>query len=414
MTDTSITEEPLNELSTFASWITESKGYATGFANADFNQDQLIDIVISYGNDMNKGPIEIYLNEDGILPQEPSWTSYHTAFYAHISTGDLNGDGYPDIVASRYIGSSDFLEPGGIDIYINQNGHFFATPDQQYDGLYTFGNALGDIDNDGDLDLAIATGEIYTQQQQSVEIWKNQNGYFEPFWKQNTSGYAYDVCFGDVNSDGYADLFIVQNKSPHCWYLSTGTTINYDPEICSEPPSSQLGNRCTVGHFNANEKLDWMVSNTAQNNLEQGFVDLWLDGDLVWQSETSDMYSGITVWKSEEQSHFFISSWWGDIVGFEWKEDHMQEFWRTYNDDIVAEELLAFSPQATVHRISGNGLYTLPLNSLVLSVQGGVFTSNQIYATGTWTATIAISEKPALFVSNWDPNVGSLGYFPLE
>ena len=207
--DTSHTEEYAPELSTFASWITESTGYATGFATADINQDHFIDLVISYGNDMNEGPIEIYLNENGTIPQEPSWTSYHTAFYAHISTGDVNGDGYPDIVASRYIGSSDFRTWWHRYLYQSRR-NFFCNPDQQYHGLYTFGNALGDVDNDGDLDIAVATGEIYTEQAQSVEIWKNNNGSFQPFWQQSTSGYAYDVCFGDVNTDGHIDLFVVQ------------------------------------------------------------------------------------------------------------------------------------------------------------------------------------------------------------
>ena len=39
------------------------------------------------------------------------------------------------ILCLRYIGSSDFSESGGIDVYINQQGNF-ATPDQSYDGLF--------------------------------------------------------------------------------------------------------------------------------------------------------------------------------------------------------------------------------------------------------------------------------------
>jgi hypothetical protein len=412
--DTSSTEEDTRALSKTADWITESIGYATGLSATDINQDGFVDIVLSYGNDMAKGPIEIYLNEQGVLPTSPDWTSYTTDFYGHISTGDINGDGYPDIIASRYIGSSDFSISGGIDIYINQEGSFFATPDQKYDGIYSFGNALGDIDNDGDLDLAIATGEIYTQQEQPVEIWKNEDGYFYPYWQQDVSGYAYDVCFGDVNNDNLVDLLIVQNERPHCWYISNGTTLESTPYWCSESPTSQLGNRCEVGKFNSNDQLDWMISNTDQSNSNLGFVDIWMDGEPVWQSETSDMYSGIAVWKQEEHLEIFISSWWGSIVGYEWENNEFIEFWRSTNHDIVAEELLVFSPTAEVLSISGEGFWAAPSNSIILSVDGGVQTSHEIYATGNWDATVAVSKNPSLFVSNWDPQVGSLGYFPIE
>ena len=84
-------------LSKVANWITDSKGYATGFATTDIDQDGFVDVVLSYGNDMDKGPIEIYINEEGVLPTSPNWTSYTTGFYGHISTGDINGDEYPDI-----------------------------------------------------------------------------------------------------------------------------------------------------------------------------------------------------------------------------------------------------------------------------------------------------------------------------
>ena len=45
--------ERTRELSVTADWVTESLGYATGFATTDINQDGFLDVVISYGNDMD-------------------------------------------------------------------------------------------------------------------------------------------------------------------------------------------------------------------------------------------------------------------------------------------------------------------------------------------------------------------------
>ena len=157
-----------------------------------------------------------------------------------------------------------------------------------------------------------------------------------------------------------------------------------------------------------------MISNTDQSNSDLGFVDLWMDRELVWQSETSDMYSGIAMWKQEEHLELYISSWWGSVVGYEWIEDQPVEFWRSNNSNIVAEELLVFSPQSEIQSIQGEGFWTAPLGNIVLSVEGGVYTSHNIYASGNWTATVAFSKNPAVFVSNWDPQTGSLGYFPIE
>ena len=56
--DTSIIDKT-RSLSKVANWITDSKGYATGFATTDINQDGFVDVVLSYGNDMDKGPISM-------------------------------------------------------------------------------------------------------------------------------------------------------------------------------------------------------------------------------------------------------------------------------------------------------------------------------------------------------------------
>ena len=95
-------------------------------------------------------------------------------------------------------------------------------------------------------------------------------------------------------------------------------TLESTPYWCSEEPASQLGNRCIVGDFNPNDQLDWMISNTDQSNSDLGFVDLWMDRNLVWQTETSDMYWEFAMWKQDDHLELYISSWWGSVVGYEW------------------------------------------------------------------------------------------------
>ena len=102
-----------------------------------------------------------------------------------------------------------------------------------------------------------------------------------------------------------------------------------------------------------------MVSNTAQNDLEQGF---WIYGwmEIMFGKVKHQICTLGLPFGNQRTNLIFTSSWWGDIVGYEWHQDHMKEFWRSDNDDIVSEQLVLLEPQPTIETISGVGFYTLP------------------------------------------------------
>ncbi len=62
----------------------------------------------------------------------------------------------------------------------------------------------GDVDKDGDLDLAVAWGPPG----QPVEVFENQGASFASYWTSSVAGPAADLAWGDYDKDGNLDLAV--------------------------------------------------------------------------------------------------------------------------------------------------------------------------------------------------------------
>ena len=95
-----------------AVWGSEDEGYTTGGSLVDVDLDGDLDLIAANGNDMLPGHLVVYFNRGDGLPDVPQWYSEIPRYYGHIDTGDLNGDGWPDVVVSRFLGADGFESPG--------------------------------------------------------------------------------------------------------------------------------------------------------------------------------------------------------------------------------------------------------------------------------------------------------------
>ncbi|VAW34666.1 FIG00693527: hypothetical protein [hydrothermal vent metagenome] len=112
--------------------------------------------------------------------------------------------------------ATKFVEQGklrGID-FIHENG---ATGERMLPETMGSGVAFIDFDNDGDQDLVFANGTNWQwdeplQPQPTQQIYANDgNGYFTNVTKTmglDDNFYASGIAIGDINSDGYDDIFI--------------------------------------------------------------------------------------------------------------------------------------------------------------------------------------------------------------
>lgn len=275
---------------------------STGCAWADINNDGWLDLVIANGNDMYRQKVTVYFNNNGTLAVTPAWQSADIDYHGHISAGDVNNDGWTDLAVSVYIGPGGFSTKGYVKIYMNNNGTLTSSPSWvSGDSLYNFSCALGDADNDGYLDLAVACGENYTLRPDQMRIYKNINGTFQslPYWKSLNSTYAYDVDWADINNDGRLDLVFACEGGPNLAYLNYGDSIGHTPYWASAD-ASLYANSLFLGDVNNDGNIDLAISDNKQNG-GTGRFKIYLNTGTTfsttpyWTSSSSTYGSGIAL-----------------------------------------------------------------------------------------------------------------------
>uniref|UniRef100_A0A7C6ECQ3 T9SS type A sorting domain-containing protein n=1 Tax=candidate division WOR-3 bacterium TaxID=2052148 RepID=A0A7C6ECQ3_UNCW3 len=190
------------------SWTSVDQDYATGGGFADIDLNGFIDLCTSNGNDMAWNRNAVYFNTGGILETNASWRSADSGQFGHLYLGDVNNDGFLDM-AVIFLGMGSLQ--GQARIYRNQGNGLEANPYWlSADQYNSFDCALGDIDLDGDLDLAVATGDAYNNSRSPTKLYRNNGGNFEsrPYWTSGDSTPSDALRLADLDNDGDLDLIV--------------------------------------------------------------------------------------------------------------------------------------------------------------------------------------------------------------
>ncbi len=200
---------------------THDSGYYA-VTTADFNLDGRTDIAAGHPDN----GFDVWLSE-------PDWnwsfttSAFNTGAYFDLVAGDLNRDGYPDLVAAKNYNSP---ESPGVVIYLNdRNGYFNAAPGNviPLNSSYNFwGVDLADVDRNGVLDVLAASkvgsvgAVVYWMYVAEDGILFNGSSmsYVQP------SGYDhyYGITIGDFNSDSRPDF--VTGEDGHGYLQAYGYT----------------------------------------------------------------------------------------------------------------------------------------------------------------------------------------------
>ncbi|MCU0332729.1 MAG: VCBS repeat-containing protein, partial [Ignavibacteriaceae bacterium] len=154
------------------------------------------------------GKVKLYLNNGGTLSSNPDWISGDLVYTFSCAFGDADDDGDLDLAVAG--GESYYNHPEQPRIYYNNGGTLESLPSWKATiSQYSYDVNWADFDNDGDLDLVFA-GESTPNR-----IFENVNGTMSvtPIWQStDASQYANSLFVGDVNNDGYLDLAISDNS----------------------------------------------------------------------------------------------------------------------------------------------------------------------------------------------------------
>ena len=278
----SLEEEPLFNSVNYL-YFNDGGGVAVG----DINNDGLADIFFTANMRSNR----LYLNRGGFQFDDITENAGVGGGTEGWSTGatmaDVNGDGFLDI----YVCQSNYLDKKGSNqLFINNGDLTFSEKAKRY-GLDFIGlsrqAAFFDYDLDGDLDTYLLNHSVHSKgtygdtslrkiedYEAGDKLFKNTEGQFVDVTTaagvyESILGYGLGVAVGDINWDGYPDIYISNDfhEDDYLYYNNgDGTFTEALTSSMGHTSSASMGN--DMADFNNDGLLDVVVLDMFPENEE--------------------------------------------------------------------------------------------------------------------------------------------------
>ena len=244
----------------------ESKPHIHGVAVGDFDGDRKLDLAVE---SWETNQVEILIGKgDGAFNTPGRLFSVGRMPYQRLRAGDFNNDGFADVVTTNLEGDSVTVLLGGKDGLKESQGspfHANKTP---------FGLAVGDVNKDGNLDLAIVnySGEPSDLKNDglTVLLGDGRGGFRMAQGSPFPTGAAPTrVAIGDINGDGFPDIAASNSESQNVTILPGSSKGDFGRPY--QIPAGREPKGIAIGDLNGDGKAEIVVANAQDNDLTLRF-----------------------------------------------------------------------------------------------------------------------------------------------
>ena len=237
----------------------------------------IVDIDADGDNDLllsGQQEISVYKNSNGLSSVPDSTLDQY--YGTHLASGDVNGDGYLDLVTTGYENELKFRWGHSSGFNTSEDIEIIPESNKRLGAVH-----IKDFNGDGYLDISMDSMGGSQGTLRAYIYTYDGNGGFDQYWKSeesNTStGNIRNAVIADINGDGLVDYIRCAYKMTLVYQgTSTGsgdsTRYNFSSTSSVIPSSTSYNRDCEVADIDSDGFPDLILSNTGGMSVYMGPV----------------------------------------------------------------------------------------------------------------------------------------------